>query len=158
MCPLRMPVFQAVTQTENSSDLAFYVPPFFYALSPDGGRRQTSKPLGKQVCRRFSFAVSSPCKSRCPVFAAIALRSSAAPPVLTHGARVGHCSRRLETRAGTLILKIPQDRRGTSERNCPSAVGAEKRLCSPHGQVNEEERQRYDVGVCLGFPQTPRFF
>ena len=29
-----------------------------------GGRRQTSKPLGKQVCRRFSFAVSSPCKSR----------------------------------------------------------------------------------------------
>ena len=30
MCPMRMAVFQELTKTENSSDSAFYAPPFLY--------------------------------------------------------------------------------------------------------------------------------
>jgi len=48
------------------------------ATMPSGQR------LGKPVCRRFPLCLSSLANTGWPVFAAIALRSSAAPPVLTH--------------------------------------------------------------------------
>ena len=81
-------IAQSVEQgTENPCVPSSILGPatIFCALFPSGGRRQTPKPLGKPMFAAvFRLSSHRPANPGCPVFAAIALRSSVSPPVLTH--------------------------------------------------------------------------